>query len=187
MSSTTDPKPIEREAPAPSPAPAGEADNAELANLGKIRDILFGAQTRTNDQRLAALEARVQRDGEQAQRRLEELERLIQALQESLSERIKSVRSEAAVQQGNTTTDLRQIALHLKQSLQAIEERIDRERRESRQGLSEQIEAVREAMRLNHEEAMRALDVQGQRLQGSKVDRMALSEILADLSARVSR
>lgn len=182
MSSNPPTKPAE-----PAPSPAAEVDSAELASLGKIRDILFGQQTRTNDQRLATLEARIQADSEHTQRRLDELERLIQALQESLTERIKAVRSEASVSQSNTSTDLRQIALHLKQSLQAVEERIERERKESRQAAAEQVESLRDAMRQHHEDAMKALEVQGQRLQGSKVDRMALSEILADLSARVSR
>lgn len=112
---------------------------------------------------------------------------MIQALQESLTERIKAVRGEAAVIQANTSTDLRQIALHLKQSLQAVEERIERERKESRQSTAEQVESLRDATRQQHVDAMQALEVQGQRLQGSKVDRMALSEMLADLSARVSR
>lgn len=182
MSSNPQPKPAE-----PGPSPAVEVDNVELANLGKIRDILFGQQTRTNDQRLATLEARIQSDSEHAQRRLDELERMIQALQESLTERIKAVRGEAAVIQANTSTDLRQIALHLKQSLQAVEERIERERKESRQSTAEQVESLRDATRQQHVDAMQALEVQGQRLQGSKVDRMALSEMLADLSARVSR
>lgn len=162
-------------------------DDAALANLGKIREILFGVQNRTTDQRLAALEERLRRDAEHMQRRLDDLEKLIQTSIESIGERLKSLRVEAAAGQGNVAAEARQSSNNLKQSLHSLDERVERERKEIRQALAEHVEALRENIRQQHDDALKTVQLQGERLQASKVDRLALGELLADLSARVSR
>lgn len=173
--------------PAPEPAAATEEDTAALANLGKIRDILFGAQVRDTETKLVQLEERIRRDNEHTQRRLDEIEKLIHASVESLGERLKSLRSETSAALGGASNEARAAATGLRQAVGALDDRVERERKEIRQALDEAVERLRDDIRRRHDDALAALAQQGQRLQAGKVDRVALGELLADLSARVSR
>ncbi len=187
MSASSSTSPTQEPADIASAAAEAVPDDAALANLGKIREILFGAQSRTTEQRIAALEERLVRDAEQMRRRLDDLEKLIHTSVESLGERVRALRSETQAGQSSAAAEARQVAGNLKQGLVSLEERVDRERKEIRAALTEQVESLRENIRQHHDDAIKTTQLQGDRLQASKVDRMALGELLADLASRVSR
>lgn len=183
--------PADRSAPASAaaetPAPRSDGDGVDLASLGKIREILFGAQNRSTEQRIVALEERVDLDRDRVTARLGELERLVNTTHEALGERIKAARTEAAALTSGVKADLKKVADQLEHTLVQLGERVDKGLRESRQQLVDQVVALREELRFFNEAATKAVAQQGARLEASKLDRLALGEILADLSTRVSR
>src|SRR6202451_3959242 len=73
-------------------------ENAEGANVDKIRDILFGSQMRDYDKRFVRLEDRLIKDAEslreEMKKRFESLEAFVQKELESLGVRLKTEKSE---------------------------------------------------------------------------------------------
>ncbi len=185
------PVPAERSAPASetpeTAAPRLEEDVAALANLGKIREILFGVQNRSTEQRITALEERVHVDREHVDQRLGELERLVNTTHEALGERIKAARAETANLTAGVSAELRKTSEHIEHALGQLDGRVEKGLRELREQLVDQVVALREEIRFFHETANKSIEQQGQRLQATKLDRLSLGEILADLSTRVSR
>ncbi|PZD73917.1 hypothetical protein C1752_01601 [Acaryochloris thomasi RCC1774] len=114
----------------------------DLHNLEKIREILFGSQVRTHDQRFARLEERLEQEcntlRSDVNRRLDALESYIQQEVGSLSEQIKETKQI----QANNAERLEQAQLSatkaLEQKLSQLDERTTESERSLRKQLLEQ-------------------------------------------------
>lgn len=111
----------------------------DLHNLEKIREILFGNQVRTHDQRFARLEERLEQECKTLRgdinRRLDALESYIQQEVASLSEQIKETKQ---VQVSNTER-LEQAQLSATQALEQKLSQLDEKTTESERSLRKQV------------------------------------------------
>jgi len=80
--------------------PSPEAETRETANVDKIRDIIFGSQMRDYEKRFLRLEERLTADAqalrEDTKKRFDTLEAFVQKEIDSLSQRLKTEKSERA-------------------------------------------------------------------------------------------
>ncbi|MEO0374805.1 MAG: hypothetical protein AAF329_09320 [Cyanobacteria bacterium P01_A01_bin.17] len=111
----------------------------DLHNLEKIREILFGNQVRTHDQRFARLEERLEQEcntlRSDINRRLDALESYIQQEVGSLSEQIKETKQV----QANNAERLEQAQLSATKALEQKLSQLDEKTTESERSLRKQL------------------------------------------------
>ncbi len=110
----------------------------DLHNLDKVREILFGNQVRTHDQRFSRIEERLEQEcstlRNDMNRRLDALESYIHQEVNSLSEQIKQTRQT----QANAAEELKQAQLTATQVLEQKLSQLDEKTTESERNLRKQ-------------------------------------------------
>jgi len=169
------------------PLGAKGVESSELANLGKIREILFGSQSRTTEQRLETLERRLVRAEAETGERLELIERKQSTLEDSIAVRLQSRRAETEAELGGLAAEVKRCAEQVQRGLKQSEQQVERLRQSSEQALITNLEALRDGLRQEQEDALRVIAAQVERLQANKVGRVVLGELLTNLAAQVTR
>jgi hypothetical protein len=177
--------------PAADDAAAGSgAEVAGVANLEKIRDILFGAQIREYERRFARMEERLQTEvaslREDAKNRCEALESYIREEISSLSDQLKGEqekRSEAIAELSGSLAD--NVQNFEKRAVQ-MEEKLAQNARELRDQILAQSKQLADEINTRHDKTTTALDRESEALRTAKVDRVALSELFSEIALRLS-
>jgi hypothetical protein len=196
------PKPTSRSKPMsegtkPSEQGAGNAknraaDSAELGggNLEKVRDILFGAQVRDTDKRFSRLEERVTQEfadlRDETKKRFDALESFVRSELESLSQRVK-------VEQTERVASTKELAHSLKETSDAIAERISQvdeenaaRQRELRQQILDQSKNLSDDIRQRSDQLSSTLNREVRDLQNDKTDRAALASLFTEMAMRLN-
>lgn len=165
-------------------------DPSASGNLDKIRDILFGAQAREHDRRLAQLEQHLLREASDLRhdlkRRFESLELYIQKEVESLTNRLskeQDVRGESVTR---LTQDLTQLGATLEEKARRLEQQASQAQSHLLQQLTEQTGELAADVRARHAEATSAIERAVRDLRAEKTDRTALAAILLEASQRLA-
>jgi DNA anti-recombination protein RmuC len=168
---------------APTPAPA---DPPEASNLDKVRDILFGQQSRDIERRLERTEERFRGDLEGAQRdasdRAQALENFVRQELQALKERVSTeaeARLEAAERAARQAEADRADA---ERKLTAQAERFQQSLAELREAMLEQGKRFSAELKAARDASQNALEREVGTLTRSKVDRSVLARELADLA-----
>lgn len=183
---------VKTKEPAPAEPEAGSdslTESPPQENLDRIRSILFGAQSRDYEQRLQKLEQRIGSEtaalrGE-IEKRFDSLEGLLRKQVELIQEKLRSEhgeRSEGAHKLGDAIDAL---GKHSERRARQLEELIAKVQRELKQELIEQVGSVSDELQKSHIELGKQLEREAQALRGAKLDRAALSHLLADLATRI--
>ena len=168
-------------AEAPSPSDAGSLD--------KVRDILFGAQSREFDQRVHALEHRLLQESTNLK---EELTRSLEALKAHFTEEVSQLKHHIQQEEKGRTTSLADVGQVIQTLGVNIEDQISQLRQQATQQsglLEQQIIQQKSDLTENHTQQMVELQQQFheglQLLKKEKTDRAALAEMLMDLALRL--
>lgn len=167
------------------------ADSApEADNIDKVRDILFGAQSRDIERRFQEMEDRMARDNDalrdEVRRRLSSVEEFVNAEFDALR---KKLRGEESARESADTTLKNELEAHANASeaklKQAVDELEDTQRK-LRQRLLEMSTELQDDVQRRATQIGERLDAESRRLTHDKTDRRALASLFTEVAARLN-
>jgi uncharacterized protein YaaN involved in tellurite resistance len=172
---------------AAQPAPAGEL--SESGNIDKIREILFGTQSREFEKRFLRLEERLAKESnelrDEIRRRFETIESYTQKETELLGEQLRREQTERGENLGGLSQELSNLGRALEKKIAQVNELMSGSSRELRQQILDQAKSSAEEIQRKYETVSAILDRQVQELRHEKTDRSALAELFTELSLRL--
>jgi uncharacterized protein YaaN involved in tellurite resistance len=168
---------------------ASTVELSESGNIDKIREILFGTQTREFEKRILRLEERLTRESselrDEIRRRFETIEAYARKETELLAEQLRREHSERGENLGGLSRELSDLGRSLEKKIAQVDELMIGNCRELRQQILDQAKNSAEEIRQKHETLSAVLDRQFQELRHEKTDRSALAELFTELSMRL--
>ena len=162
----------------------------EGANIDKIRDILFGAQRREFEKRLSRLEERLVKEAsevrDEIRRRFEAIENYAKKEIESLGERVKTEQLERSQAVKEVARELKDASSGLEKKIVQTDEQTAKKLREIRQQLLDQSKELTDELRQKHQSLSELLDHEIGDLRREKTDRVALANLLTEVSLRLT-
>ena len=177
----------------PTTPPRNGAPNEDLLetrNLNKVREILFGNQSRELETRLARFEERLTREADTFRREvLGRLDRLDAALRRQAEEAATRLTAEVADREDavqRLTRERQEELRAVERKITQLTEQLDKARRALEEQLASQGKERDEAIR--HASDALGAELRGQldELRGSKLDRVTLAGQLSELALRVN-
>ena len=168
--------------------PCAHAQTA--ADLDKIRDILFGAQSRDYERKFSTLEERLLKESAELRndlkRRFDSLEVYIKKEIEAVTDRVKAEQAERADSITELSRELKDLVKNLDKKTGHLEEQASKAQRELRQQLLDQSKSLSEDMQTHHKELSVALDHAVEQLRTEKTDRASLAALFMEASMRLN-
>jgi hypothetical protein len=165
-------------------------DSPGVANLDKVRDILFGAQMRDYDRRFTRLEERMLKEVSDARddtrRRFDQLENFIRQEIAALGERLRAENQQRSEATEDITRELRDTAKNLNQKISHLDEQTAQTHREMRQQILDQSKSLSDEIRQKTEELAATGAREARELRSDKADRVALSNLFTELAMRLN-
>lgn len=172
-----------------APPAETEAMVAEAGSIDKIRDILFGEQSRDLEGRLSLLGERLAEDTTSIRAELRETVQSLEASTgtelQSLSTSLDRERSERKESVGDVVRQLKSAVESLEGRISKLGEEMSRSHSELRRLILDQAETVTEEGRRNHEVVVSTLDDRVRELRDEKADRVALADLFTEISLRL--
>lgn len=172
-------------------APYGK-NGADLpdGNIDKIRDILFGAQSRELDKRLLRLEERLAKETaairDDMRRRLEALEQFVKSETETLTQRLKTEQQERGEASKDVQRELRDATKALEGRLGQLDEATAKAHRDLRQQLLDQSKTLTDDVRAKYEDLSHLLESEIHVVRTDKADRASLADLLTEMAVRLT-
>jgi len=164
-------------------------DGSQSGNLEKIRDILFGQQARDHERRFLALEQSLTKEAitlrAELNKRFDALEAYMQQEVAGLSDRLRHeqhTRGEALQQLGRDLTGLGTV---LEQKAFQLSQQTIQTEQSLRQETLAHMNELNDNLRSTHTQLTEALNRSVTDLRQTKTDRMALAELLTELSKKL--
>jgi hypothetical protein len=166
----------------------GDAGGA--ASLDKVRDILFGAQSREYERRLIRLEERLAKETadlrDDMRQRLEVLEAFVRRESESLADRLTRERDERTSVARDLAGEIKDVARTHEQTAAAFDERMAREQRELRQQMLDQYNRLSETLREKTDDLVATIAREAHELRNEKASRAVLASLLTEMAMRLN-
>jgi hypothetical protein len=168
----------------------GTGEQMAGGNLDKIRDILFGAQSRDYERKFATLEERLLKESAELRndlkRRFDSLEIYIKKEIEAVTDRVKAEQAGRADSMKELTRELKDLAMTMDRKTGQLDDQGARAQRELRQQLLDQSKSLSEEIQTHHKELSAALDQAVQQLRTDKTDRASLAALFMEASMRLN-
>jgi DNA repair exonuclease SbcCD ATPase subunit len=186
---------VDRSEPAAHRPPAARDDGggAEVlgaGNLDQVREILFGAQSRSLEKRVARLEEQIVKAvaelREEIKGGLHALESYAKHELESLDERLGREQSERAGAVDEASERLEEMSRSTRKELDGLVERLGKSERDLRQQLLDQSKRLEEEIRRRSEATIASLTGAIDELRSEKTDRAALAALLSEVAMRLT-
>lgn len=169
---------------------ASADDPSASGNLDKIRDILFGAQTREHDRRFAQLEQHLLREATELRndlkRRFDSLEIYIKKEVDALTSRLTQEQELRGASVTKLAQDLTQLATALYDKARELESQSTQSQHHVLQQLTERTAELANDVRARHAETTSALNQAVRDLRSEKTDRSMLAAILTEAGKRLA-
>lgn len=169
---------------------AGAGEQMAGGNLDKIRDILFGAQSRDYERKFATLEERLLTESaelrNELRRRFDSLELYVKKEIEAVTDRVKAEQAERADVTKELSRELKDLVKNLDKKTGQLEDQASKAQRELRQQLLDQSKSLSEEIQTHHKEFSVALDQAVQQLRTEKTDRASLAALFMEASMRLN-
>jgi len=168
------------------------ADATELGggNLEKVRDILFGAQMRDADKRIARLEERVAQDmadfRDETKKRFDALESFIRNEFDTLSQRLKAEQTERTASSKELAHSIKEASDELSSRITTLDDETAGRQRELRQQILDQSKSLSEDIRQRSDQLGATLNREVRDLQSEKTDRTALAALFTEMAMRLN-
>ena len=170
-----------------STEPAGEIDGA---NLGQVREILFGNQIRDIDQRFAKMEARRAKDvvgiRSDVKKRLESMDLFVKNEIQALSDSIRQEQSDRTQALKEASRELTKTGAALEKKLTRLDDRMTKTERNLNQHLLDQVNSLREDLQERTAELEAVIERESGVLDDAKTDRAALASLLQEMALRLT-
>ena len=175
---------------APDEARSQSASKSGGESLDKVRDILFGSQTREYEKRFVRLEERLLKEAsdlrEDLKRRFDTLEVYIKKEVESLTARLKAEQDERTESTKQVSAELKDAALVFERKTGQLDEHQTRSERELREQILDQSKSISDEIRQKHEAITASLERSTSELRDEKADRAALASLFMEVAMRLN-
>ncbi len=184
---TTAPKERPKQARPEPNLPAGMDDGGQ--NLNKVRDILFGADMRTIEERLTFLEQRLtdeaSRIREDADQRFERLESALRQELAAVGDQLQAERSERTDEAAALAKQLKDAADALDHRIGSLDERLTTRGESLGKQLRDESHTLAEQLRQTSEQMTARIDRELSEIRTSKPNTAVLAALFADLTERL--
>lgn len=166
------------------------ADNPDINNVDKIRDLLVGNQLRDFDDKLEQLEEQI--SGDLASIRQENALQM-ESLKTFIESEIDILASKLAGEEKSRITDMDELQAELQKTAKKMDEKftqtgksLDSQSRDINQKILKQSQDFTTEMNAQIEQTRKRMDTYKQQLSSSKVDRSGLAEMLNTLALQIN-
>jgi DNA repair exonuclease SbcCD ATPase subunit len=178
----------------PSSVPSyssNSADDGGAGSIDRIRDILFGEQSRDYDRRLAGLEDRLLKElaamQEDSRRRFDAFETYVKTEIDALNNRLRVASEQREEMNEDLNRKLHDSGRTLEKRITQLDEHTAQAHRDLRQQILEQSKALSEEIRVKYTELANALAREAQGLRSEKTDRSALASFFGEIAKRLDQ
>ncbi|MGD9850467.1 MAG: hypothetical protein AB7T38_04285 [Nitrospirales bacterium] len=165
------------------------AHSTEEASLDKVRDILFGAQSREFEKRFTQLENRLL---EESRALRQELIQSLDDLKAQMNQEVQSLVGKLQHEQGQRTSNIQEVGQVVKTVESQLSQRVAELTQQASnqfQTLGADLQAQKAELLEQHKQAISRIEAQHQQavneLQSEKTDRAALAEMLMEVALRL--
>jgi DNA anti-recombination protein RmuC len=159
-------------------------------SLDKVRDILFGSQSREYEKRFARLEDRLLKEAsdlrEDIKRRFDTLEVYIKKEVEALAARLKVEQEERSESAKTLSAELSDTARTFEKKTGQLGEHLTTSQRELREQILEQSKTLSDEIRRKHESMAAVVESTTSELRDEKTDRAALASLFMEVAMRLN-
>jgi len=185
----SDRNPSERQ-PTAQRETGGTAEVLGSGNLDQVREILFGAQSRSLDKRVARLEEelpkRIAEMREELKRAVATLEAYSRHEIDSLNERLRGEAKERGAGDDEVSGRLDETAKALRKEVGLVDERATAAQRDLRQHLLDQAKRLDDEIQRRSDDLAAALARAVEELRSEKADRKAVAGVLHEVAMRLT-
>lgn len=175
----------------PPPAPPVAADEPGPGSIDRIRDILFGEQSRDYDRRFSVLEDRLLKElaamQEDSRRRFDAFEVYVKTEVDALNNRLRVGGEQREEMNEDLNRKLLETGRGLEKRVTQLDEHTAQAHRDLRQQILEQSKALSEEIRQKYTELAGALAREAQGLRSEKTDRSALASFFSEIAQRLDQ
>ncbi|GJL53365.1 MAG: hypothetical protein NPIRA02_04970 [Nitrospirales bacterium] len=165
-------------------------EHAGTASLDKVRDILFGAQSREYEKRFTRLEERLLKEAAELRNdlksRFDSLEQYVKHEVESLTSRMKNEQKEKTESLGALSRELGQLGKLLQERVAQLDEQTIQGQRELRQQVLEQHKSLSQEIQQKSADLSVMFEQAIEELRGEKLDRASLAEMFMESALRLN-
>jgi hypothetical protein len=170
----------------------GNHDHADpKANIEKVRDILFGSQTKSNEARFARLENSLAREvvelKDLLRRRVGSLETFFQSETMALSDRIREEREERMAAFEAHDFEMKGAIAGLSRRLGELNTAVGEGDSSVRRDLMNESRKLLDEISLRHESVRGLMDSQVSELHSRKADRAVISDLMRELATQLEK
>ena len=166
----------------------GKAQGGE--SLDKVRDILFGSQSREYEKRFARLEERLLKEAsdlrDELRKRFDTLEVYTKKEVESLSARLKAEHEQRTESAKEISREHKEASRTFEKKTSQLDEQLTASQRELRQQILDQSKSISDEIRRNHEAMAATLERATAELRDEKTDRAALAALFMEVAMRLN-
>ncbi|MBN3908362.1 MAG: hypothetical protein HWQ35_18010 [Nostoc sp. NMS1] len=163
---------------------------SEGRNLDKVREILFGNQTRDTERRFTRLEERLIKEldnvRDETRKRLDALEIYIKQEVDSLTQRLKNEQAERDSQVKAIAEESKSIIISLEKKITQFDEQTTNTQRELHEQILNQSKSLQDEIQQKYQEILALLERETQELRRDKTDRSNLAAIFTELAIRLN-
>ena len=161
-----------------SKRPTAEIINPGLAEIEKVRDILFGKYVADFEHRFAELEARMEADVDALKQRLVEK---IESMDDAVNTSIAKLDEQLLLEKKDRDSELQALQKMLDKAEKSLQHSISMMEDQANQDLA----AIRQSLEVSQEELTTLLESQKEQLENDKVSRQSLALMLDEVALRL--
>ncbi len=164
---------------------------ANVGNVDKIRDILFGTQQKDYEKRFKRLEDRFSKDNmhlrDDMMQKIKTLEELINGEVDSLAQRVSTERQERTADVQNLQHEINMMRNELTNRLAQLDEQFSKDLKQFRQQTHTKFKELASQIRQGNDNLTSAFKSDVAQLQEEKVNRSDLAAFFSEFSLRLNR
>ena len=166
------------------------ADIQEDGNIDKIRDILFGSQSRELERRFSRMEDRLSSEvaevRDETRKKLDALEEYIKSEVKSLTDRLAGEQNSRTDDVKHLTGDLRDLSHNFDKKVAAINEQSAKSESDLRQQILTQSKNLSDDISKLNKDLLAALKRESTEIRDDKADRTALAQLFTEMAMRLT-
>lgn len=168
----------------------GTGSLAEVGNIDKIREILFGVQMRGYEKRFSRLEERLLKEStdlrDDTRKRFDALESFVKSELEALTERLQTEQRTRDDSIQNLSRELQGVGQALERKITQFDEQTTRVQRDLRQQILDQSKSLGEEIRQKYTELVALIERETAELGDAKTDRASLASLFSEVALRLN-
>ncbi|MEN8188241.1 MAG: hypothetical protein ABFS19_00205 [Thermodesulfobacteriota bacterium] len=169
--------------------PGGAGTMMREGNIDNIREILFGAQSQQYEQRFNHVEGLLKKElanvRDETRQAVESLENFVKKEFSLLSDELRSEKNARTENYDEISESLKTTNKNLEKKITSLDEKNIKAQREVQEQILKQSKDLMDEIRRKHEDISTALEDSIRELTDKKTDRIALANLLTEMSMRL--